>query len=252
MVRLRWTPKNRIGILGSVLGFAALYYFLSDYWISITVVGIALVILGLLLPTEEKNEALMNLPDQWNEAEIERSLIATKSNPNVLTQVLEHISNRFLLGQQIEVAKKRIEYLELFLKQANLERQVYGWQQSIKNRLIEQEEEERPKEFGRKTDIAELEYRRKREELLTAIADAKKRRRELKKAPTQEPEPKTPSADEQRQQKRKEAERIMEEVEKEMRVVEANPTLSAEQKTRKLNQLSDKLDEIEQERLRWL
>lgn len=195
---------------------------------------------------------LVTMPDQWNEARIAAGIQRYKHNPGMLSTYFEGIRQRYIMGQSQRTIEVRIRFLERFNEYAAIARESYKWQRYMKGGRAKLEEDVEDlkaevaiKQVRADLELAELDKEMKRHEKLLQIEKLKREIADLGR-PAPEP-PSRPSASEVREQKRRDLKHREERVLEEMRITRINPTLSAEQKQRKLNGLEDQLAQIHEE-----
>lgn len=238
-----------IGIGVGVLIVAALYILFWQSWWLLVVAG-ALLYLGTLFIGKKPaaGEQLMKIPDQWNEMEIRNAVLSARSNQNLLTAVLDRIADKFIMNQQIDVAEKRIEYLQTFLRKFELERQAYSWKRAIEDGRIDKEEDAKTRKVERDEEFAEVEHQARMAEAKARVAKAQ--REDQAYSAAEQTASKT--EEQSRQENLNAVDRKISEVKREIQRVEQDGSLGTEDRTRKINRLRDRLDELEEERLRWL
>jgi len=245
----------------AVVAIAAGFFLLAihEYWPIPLVAGALLLGWSWLAPPKAQlmlssGDTDMLIPEKWDEREISLGLERYKGNPNVLAKYLDGILSRFLAGQDKRTIERRAAFLESFNEYAAIARESYKWQRYMKGgraKLEEDTEDAKAEAALRQAqadlDLVELDKELKRQEKLLQIEKLKREMAELNKATSASPSAQRPSASEARDQKRRDLNERENRVIEEMRITRANPTLSEEQKRRKLNALEDVLAQIHEE-----
>jgi hypothetical protein len=267
-----WQPIAGVAAL-VVLGIFGFLF--PSLWPIPTAAG-ALLVVGalaskpkpqLLLPSgdlmNEQND--MQMPEVWNEGEISLGIERYRSNGNMLGRYVDGVVSRFVMGQDMRTMEVRSKFLETFNKHAEIARQSYKWHRYMKGgrAALEEDAEDLQAQVklqkaknelaGVKGDpeLEELQKKAKRVELLLQIAQYEKSIADLNR-PAPPPPPAAPSSSEVRQQQTKELDAREKRVREAMRITQADPTLSEEQKQRKLNALEEQLAEIHEEQAKLL
>jgi hypothetical protein len=266
-----WQPIAGVAalvVLG-ILGFS-----FPSFWPIPTAAG-ALLVVGALVskpkpklllppgdPMDEKND--VHMPEVWDEGEISLGIERYRSNGNVLGRYIDGVVSRFVMGQDMRTMEVRSKFLETFNRHAEIARQSYKWHRYMKGGRAALEEDAADLEAqiklqkakndlaGTKTDpeLEELQKKAKRVELQLQIAQSEKAIADLNKVAS--PPPEGPSAGEVREQERAELDAREMRVREAIRITEADPTLSEEQKQRKLNALEEQLAEIHEAQAKLL
>jgi hypothetical protein len=244
------------GVIATAVGASLLL--ISQYWPVPLVVGAVLLTWALIAPQKRNllltsGDGEMLIPDKWNEHEISLGLERYKSSPNLLSKYVDSVLSRFVAGQDKRTIESRTAFLESFNKYAVVARESYKWQRYMKGGRAKMEEdaEDARAEVALKTvqaaiEMVDLEAEFKRQEKLLQIEKLKREIAELNKPPAPASPPRQ-AATEVREQKRRDLNERENRVLEEMRITRANPTLSEEQKRRKLNALEQTLGEIHEE-----
>lgn len=219
--------------------------------------GVLLVLWSLFAPHKaeqitEPGELQMLIPDKWNEHDISLGLERYRGNPNVLGRYVDGILSRFIAGQDKRTIEVRTAFLESFNQYAAVARESYKWQRYMKGGRAKMEEDAEDaraeaafKQAQADLQLVELDTELKRQEKLLQIEKLKREMADLNKPPAP-PVPRT-SPSELREQKRRDLKQRENRIVEEMRITRANPTLSEDQKQRKLNALEDTLGQIHEE-----
>jgi hypothetical protein len=208
----------------------------------------------------------MILPAIWNEKEVSLGFTRYQNSPNMLSSYVSGIVSRFVVGQDTRTVQSRIAFLEQFNKFAEVARESYKWQRYMNGgraKLEEDAEDVKAESVFRQAqadlELGALDTDIKRHEKLLQIERLKRELDELNKPepPPPPPPPPLPSpprqtAAEVREQQSRELDERENRVIEQMRITRANPTLSEEQKQRKLNGLEDTLAQIHEEQARLL
>jgi len=271
------TAKQRI-ILMVVIGLAVggLGLVLSQFWALPLGAGAVLLAWSWFAP-QKKGLMLahgnndggsgMILPAIWDEKEVSLGFTRYQDNPNMLGSYVSGIVSRFVVGQDTRTVQTRTAFLEQFNKFAEVARESYKWQRYMNGgRAKFEEDAEDVKAEGvfrqarADLEMGALDTDIKRHEKLLQIERLKRELEELNKpAPPSPPPPPPPlpspprqTAAEIREQQSRELDERENRVIEQMRITRANPTLSGEQKQRKLNALEDTLAQIHEEQARLL
>ena len=268
-----------MGWLLIVTAFVILAVAAPEFWLRFGVIGALLVAISFIIPekggTMQKLEAkegeIVEMPQSWDEHEIELGLERYKHSPNLLSTYVDGICSRFIMGQNMQTMQVRTKFMETFNKYAEVARESYKWQRTLKGRA-KIEEDIKDLELQLKLnrskagldglkdegELRALEAERQQLEKRLQIEQIKKQMADLNK-PDPPPPPPPPSAKELREQLRREADEIRRELDEREREIlraiketKADPTLSKEQKQRKLNMLEDQLAEIHEQQARLL
>jgi len=206
-------------------------------------------------------------PAIWDEKEVSLGFTRYQDNPNMLGSYVSGIVSRFVVGQDMRTVQTRTAFLEQFNKFAEVARESYKWQRYMNGgRAKFEEDAEDAKAEGvfrraqANLELDALDTDIQRHEKLLQIERLKREIGELKKpAPPPPPHPPPPlpspprqTAAEVREQQSRELDERESRVIEQMRITRANPTLSGEQKQRKLNALEDTLAQIHEEQARML
>jgi hypothetical protein len=274
------TDEQRwVGWLLIVGAFVIFAVATPEYWLRFGVVGVLLVAISFVIPEKggamEKPEAkegeIVEMPQSWDEQEIELGLERYKQSPNLLSTYVDGICSRFIMGQNMQTMQVRTKFMETFNKYAEVARESYKWQRTLKVRAkIEEDIKDLELQLklnrsqagldGLKDEAAlrALEAERQQLEKRLQIEQIKKQTADLNK-PDPPPPPPPPSAKELREQLRREADEKRRELDERERVIlrvmketRVDPTLSKEQKQRKLNILEDELAETHEQQARLL
>lgn len=237
------------------VGIAAVH--LRQLWAFPLIGGVLLVLWSLFAPNKrpqiiEPGELQMLIPDKWNEHDISLGLERYQGNPNVLGKYVDGILSRFVAGQDKRTIEVRTAFLERFNEYAAVARESYKWQRYMKGGRAKMEEDAEDaraeaafKQAQADLQLVDLDTELKRQEKLLKIEKLKREMADLNR-PAAPVVPRTSSA-EIREQKRRDLKQREDRVVEEMRITSANPTLSEDQKQRKLNALEDMLGQIHEE-----
>jgi hypothetical protein len=265
------TRKERIflfAILGAFL--CCVGYAFSQFWAVPLTAGTVLFAWSWIAPqkrrmlitdgSDEGGSGVL-LPAIWNEKEVRLGFERYQKSPNMLSSYVGGIVSRFVIGQDTRTIETRIAFLEQFNKFAAVSRESYKWQRYMNGGRAKAEEdaEDAKAEVNLQRAQAELELLEldtdiKRQEKLLQIERLKREMADLNRPapPPPPPLPPRPSAGEVREQKLLDLKERENRVIEEMRITRANPTLSEEQKQRKLNALEDTLAQIHEEQAQLL
>ena len=261
-----------------LFGLATFFVFavtMPEYWLGFGVIGASLVAISFVIPKkggtmrtpEAKEGQIVQMPQSWNEHEIELGLERYKHSPNLLSRYIDGICSRFIINQKMQTMQVRTIFMETFNKYAEVARESYKWQRILKGRAkIEEDiaDIELQLKLNRSKagldglkdegELRALEAERQQLEKRLQIEIIKKQMADLNKPdpPPAPPAPSLPSAKELREQLRREADERERTILRAMRETKADRTLSKEQKQRKLNFYEDKLAEIHEEQAELL
>ena len=248
-------------------------FLFSSFWPLPMCVGGALMLWAKFAPspTPKKNgghalmakEVEVYLPAQWDEHQIETSLERYKDDPPVLGRYVDGIVSRFVMGQAQQTIETRTRYLESFNKYAAIARESYKWHRYLRGGRAELEEDADDvkartalREQQAKMDLLDLDTDIERAKKLFELRRIQKQTEDLDKPaplplPAPEP-PRQPSASEIREQNRQSLKLRERGVRAEIEITQSDPTLTEEQKQRKLNSLEERLSEIHEEQVQLL
>jgi hypothetical protein len=246
--------------------------------VPLIVVGAVLLIASFLLPKTEPSSTpgtavqqigggereMMKLPDSWDKQQIIRGVGRYLADTNLLVKYVDAVVTRFITGQDTRTMQSRIAFLEqlnahtaLSNKQAELLRERYKWQRSLRDGRAEMEEdledmkvqikiqEAKNQMAGIMVDqeLIELQKKANRLEVEIEIARKKKTIADINK-----PDPPTPAAPptaaEITARKRAGLQASEKRIREEIEQTKNDLTLDDELKQRKLNGLYEKLTEI--------
>jgi len=208
----------------------------------------------------------MILPAIWDEKEVSLGFTRYQNSPNMLGSYVSGIVSRFVVGQDMRTVQTRTAFLEQFNKFAEVARESYKWQRYMNGgraKLEEDAEDVKAESVFRQAqadlELGALDTDIKRHEKLLQIERLKRELDELNKPeppppppPPPLPAPPRPTGAEVREQQSRELNERENRVIEQMRITRTNPTLSDEQKQRKLNALEDTLAQIHEEQARLL
>jgi hypothetical protein len=251
-------------------------YVLSRFWALPLGAGAALLAWSWLAP-QKKGLMLANgnndggsgmiLPAIWDEKEVSLGFTRYQDNPNMLGSYVSGIVSRFVVGQDTRTVQTRTAFLEQFNKFAEVARESYKWQRYMNGgraKFEEDAEDAKAEGVFRRAqadlELGALDTDIQRHQKLLQIERLKRELDELNKpepppppsAPLPLPSPPRQTAAELREQQSRELDERESRVIEQMRITRANPTLSGEQKQRKLNALEDTLAQIHEEQARLL
>ncbi len=194
---------------------------------------------------------------KWNEQEISMDLIRLQDKPQIFRHYIDSIKQRFVDNQNTKTAQSRISFLEKQVKILNLASQYSDIQNelSLKNKKYENEllrinlENQTLtldfKDAATEKELQRLENERRRLEKQLELAKLKRELDALNNPPP--PPPREPTKAEVRAQSRKEIEERIESVTKQIEKIEKFSVLSDEEKQRQLNQLRNKLFDLQEQ-----
>jgi hypothetical protein len=258
----------------AIVVFAALgglCFVLSQFWV-VPLAGGA-ILLGWSWIAPEKETALqltegetfggsgMQLPAIWDEKEVGLGLMRYQKNPGLLSSYVSGIVSRFVIGQDTRTMTTRIAFLEQYNKLAEVARESYKWQRYMNGGRAKAEEDAEDakahaslRRAEAELELIELDTDIQRQEKRLQIERLKREIADLNKpAPSPPPPPpRGPSTAEIRAQDLRDLNERENTVIEAMRITRANPTLSEDQKQRKLNGLEDALAQIHEEQARLL
>lgn len=257
-----------------VIAFALSVFFLFSFWPLPTLVGAALVLWSKFAPSDTPDtngghalmarESEIFLPTLWDERLIGSSLERYRDNPPVLSRFIDGVISRFVVGQEQQTIETRTRYLESFNKYAAIARESYKWHRYMKGGRAKLEEDAEDtkaeaalREQQAKLDLLELETEIERARKLLELKRIQKEAEELDKpAPPPPPPPpappRQPTASEIREQKRQSLIGREKRVRDEIQITQSDPTLTEDQRQRKLNALEERLSEIHEEQVQLL
>jgi hypothetical protein len=242
--------------------------------VPISIVACMFVVMSFSIPkSAATSHALqkgiaMQLPQIWDERQISLDIERHRSNPGMLSTYFDGIVTRFVTGQNLQTVEVRTKFLQSFNKYAEVARESYKWKRMIDGGRATIEEDladiqarvrlEKAKseldEVNGDHLLAELQKEAKRLEVMVEIARKKKQLEDIAKPdppPPLPPQP-GPSASEIRAMEKAELDGSEKKVREEIRIVTIDPTLSDEQRRRKLNALEERLAEIHEKQVRLL
>jgi len=246
--------------------------------VPLIVVGAVLLIASFLLPKTEPSSTpgtavqrigggereMMKLPDSWDKQQIIRGVGRYLADTNLLVKYVDAVVTRFITGQDTRTMQSRIAFLEqlnahtaLSNKQAELLRERYKWQRSLRDGRAEMEEdledmkvqikiqEAKNQMAGVMVDqeLIELQKKANRLEVEIEIARKKKTIADINK-PDPPPPAAPPTAAEITARKRTGLQASEKRIREEIEQTKNDLTLDDELKQRKLNGLYEKLTEI--------
>lgn len=278
---IRLTATHLIVTIVVVCGLSAAYiYLVSPSPWPFVAVGAVLFLASFLLPkaTGTNNHYLMQqkgigmaLPEIWDERQISLDIEKYRENPGVLGAYFDGIITRFVTGQKIQTAEARTKFLQSFNKYAEVARESYKWKRYMEGGRATLEEDLEDiraqvklekakaelKEVGGDEELLKLQREAKHLEIQLEIARKKKELENVNKPdppppPPPLPPPPAPSASELRAKEKAELDESEKKVREQIRIVTADPTLSEEQRRRKLNALEERLAEIHEKQVSLL
>jgi len=198
-----------------------------------------------------------NMLQKWNEQEISMDLIRLQDKPQIFRHYIDSIKQRFIDNQNTRTAQSRISFLEKQVKILNLASQYSDIQNelSLKNKKYENEllrinlENQTLtlgfKDAATEKEIQKLENDRRKIEKQIELAEAKRKLEALNNPPP--PSPREPTKAEVRAQQLKEIKERIESVTKQIEKIEKFSVSSDEEKQRQLNQLRNKLFDLQEQ-----
>lgn len=271
------TTKARIFVVViSGIAFCGLGYFLCRFWVWPLSAGAVLIAWSWIAPQKtgllvadrkDLGGSGMILPAVWNEKEVGLGFTRYQHSPNMLSSYVNGIVSRFVVGQDMRTVQTRIAFLEQFNKFSEVARESYKWQRHLNGGRAKAEEDTEDakaqlnlQQAHSELELLELDTDIKRHEKLLQIERLKREIADLNKPaaspppppPKPPPPPPAPSAAEVRKQNLRDLEERERRVIEEMRLTGANPSLSEDQRRRKLNALEDTLAQIHEEQARLL
>ena len=131
-----------------IVGFIILAVAVPEYWPGFGVIGVSLVAISFVIPKkggtmrtpEAKEGQIVQMPQSWNEHEIELGLERYKHSPNLLSRYIDGICSRFIINQNIQTMQVRTIFMETFNRYAEVARESYKWQQILAGRAKTEEE----------------------------------------------------------------------------------------------------------------
>jgi multidrug efflux pump subunit AcrB len=184
----------------------------------------------------------------------------------MLSSYVNGIVSRFVAGQDTRTVQARIAFLEQFNKLAEVARESYKWQRHMNGgrAKLEEDTEDAKAESALQQVRADLEIGAldtdiRRHEKMLQIERLKRELAELNKPapptappPVALPAPPVLTPAQVREQNLQDLNEHEKRVIEEMRITKVNPTLSKDQKQRKLNALEDRLAQIHDEQSRLI
>ena len=255
------------------IAFLLSVFLFSPLWPLPTVAGVALILWSKFAPANESatdgGHTLMTrdteiyLPTLWDERLIGSALEQYKENPPVLSRYVDGIISRFVVGQEQRTMETRTRYLESFNKYAAIARESYKWHRYMKGGRAKLEEDAEDtkaeatlREQQAKLELLDLDTEIQRANKILELKKIQKQTEDLDRpAPTPTPPPvlpRQPSASEVREQKRQSLKARETRVREEIQITQSDPTLTEEQRQRKLNALEERLSEIHEEQVQLL
>jgi hypothetical protein len=264
---------NPMAVVLLVVALLLCALFLSPLWPLPLCAGAALILWSKVAPSNTSStdggrtlmsrEPEIQLPALWDERQIGSTLEKYKDSPTVLGRYIDGILARFVVGQEQRTMETRTRYLETFNKYAEIARESYKWHRYMTGGRAKLEEDAKDtkaeaalREEQAKLELLDLEaeIQRAKKEL-----ELKKLRKAIEDVDKPEPPPppppavpRQPSASEVREQKRQSLKTREQRVRDEIQVTQSDPTLSEEQRQRKLNALEERLSEIHEEQVQLL
>ena len=268
------TDEQRwVGWLLIVGAFVVFAVATPEYWLRFGVVGVLLVAISFVIPfmkkggamekPEAKEGEIVEMPQSWDEQEIELGLERYKQSPNLLSTYVDGICSRFIMGQNMQTMQVRTKFMETFNKYAEVARESYKWQRTLKVRAkIEEDIIDLELQLKHNRSKAGLDGLKDEATLRALEAERQQLEKRLQieqikqmadlSRPDPPPPPPPPSEKELREQLRRELDEREQAVLRAMKETRANTSLSKEQKQRKLNILEDELAEIHEQQARLL
>lgn len=213
----------------------------------------------------------MSLPEKWDEHQITLDISRYRANQGLLTKYLGGITTRFVAGQDARTVEARLKFLQTFNKYSEVARESYRWQRYLQGGRATVEEDLEDinaqikltkaktelEQMGGDQELAELQKEARHLEVQIEIARKKKELADINKpdpppALPPPPPPLGPSAAEVRAKEKVELDSSEKQVREQIRIATADPTLSDEQKRRKLNALEERLAEIHEKQVQLL
>jgi len=224
----------------------------SQMWIMFITLGIVLVAIsfegrfGEQRVKNKKDEGEL-LPAKWDEQEIAAAVGRMGEDRNAVLHYFEQVKRRFVDGQSTKTAEIRLAFLAKQNELVKLATDNYR----LRREAVRAGVQEDVRDVEANTvDLAKLRIESERERLLAEIEEARYKRENIGKAPL--PSPKPPSASDSRERRKAELNDREKQVRDAIAVTRADPTLTEEQKQRKLNALEDRLAEIHEEQAKLL
>jgi hypothetical protein len=264
---------NPTAVVLLVVALLLCVFFLSPLWPLPLCAGAVLILWSKIAPSTTSStdgghtlmsrESEIQLPALWDERQIGAAPEKYKDSPSVLSKYVDSILTRFVVGQEQRTMETRTRYLETFNKYAEIARESYKWHRYMTGGRAKLEEDAKDtkaeavlREEQAKLELLDLDadIQRARKEL-----ELKKLRKEIenvdKTTPPPPPAPappRQPSTSEVREQKRQSLNAREKRVRDEIQVTHSDPTLTEEQRQRKLNALEERLSEIHEEQMQLL
>jgi Ca2+/Na+ antiporter len=203
------------------------------------------------------SSATNHMLQKWNEKEIALELNSLQTKPRLLVHYVESVKQRFIEKQDVKTAVVRIAFLEKqvsLLRLANeytdLQNELALKAKKFNNEALRIDLENQSIRLGFKDEDTErriqaLENEARLIEKELKLAKLKRELDALNNPPP--PPPREPTKAEVRAQSRKEIEERIESVTKQIEKIEKFSVLSDEEKQRQLNQLRNKLFDLQEQ-----
>jgi len=213
----------------------------------------------------------MSLPEKWDERQISLDIGRYRGDQGLLGKYIGGIMTRFVAGQDARTVEARLKFLQTFNKYSEVARESYRWQRYLQGGRATLEEDledinaqiklakakNELEEVDGDQELAALQKEATRLAVMVEIARRKKEIADINKPDPPPPlppppPPPRPSAAELRDKEKADLDASEKLVREQMRLVALDPTLSEEQKRRKLNALEERLAEIHEKQVQLL
>lgn len=197
---------NRYGLcaLGAGFALAVCSSYLSHYWTLCVLCGGVCLLTARLLPVKRSPDA----PLVWNEAAIKQEIYRLRNNPTMLSGLTTALHERFIIRQNEQTARERIQFLKTALEGVKLTKELetsiddlrfHEIERDIRQSRLELEKHSVHSEDEQRQGLKELQHRFEQLKLQLGIAKIEKDIAEIGKSGDDKGEP---SEDEHRSAQR--------------------------------------------------